>query len=143
MGGLMRRVFVPYAAGFLTGGAASILDAGLEKYPVVKGISKVGLAFAIAFAGRRYPTASTAAIAALAASQGYPLGIKLTGGMFATSPAGAVKGLGEMSQHYPELGALLAGGVGALLSGMGGPPNVPDVVTNYQTALANMAGDDD
>lgn len=143
MGGLLQRVFVPYAAGFVTGGLASVVDAGLANYPVIKGVSKIGLAFAVAFMGRRYPTASTAAIAALAASQGYPLGTKLAGGMIAHNPAQAVKGLGEMAQSYPEMGALLSGGVGALLSGMGAPSNLPSVVSNYQTALDNMAGDDD
>ena len=59
--------------------------------------------------------------------------------MVAANPAQAVKGLGEMSVHYPELGALLNGGVGALLNG---PPDVDDAVVNYATALNNMADDD-
>lgn len=143
MGGLLRRVFVPYATGFVTSIGAAVLDAGLARWPVVRQVSKIGLAFAIAFAGRRYPMATTAAIASLAGAAGYPLGTRLSGGLVARTPAEAVKGLGEMQDSYPEVGALLSGGVGALLAGMGMPPDEGRVVENYQTALANMAGDED
>lgn len=140
MGGLFKRAFVPYAVGFITSGAMGVLDAGLASYPMVKQIGKVGLALGVAaFMGRKYPTASIAAIAAIASSSGYALGTKLAGGMVASNPAQAVKGLGDMAVHYPELGALLNGGVGALLNG---PPDVDDAVVNYATALNNMADDD-
>lgn len=142
-GSLLKRVLIPYAAGFLASGAVGILDVGLAKYPVVKQVVKIGAAFAIAMFGRRYPTASIAAIASLAGSQGYGLGIKLGGGFIAETPAKAIVGLGEMSRTYPEMGALLSGGVGALLSGMGDPSNPDTVVTNYATALNNMAETDD
>jgi hypothetical protein len=142
-GSLLKRVLVPYAAGFIASGAIAILDTGLVKYPVVKQVVKIGAAFAIAIFGRRYPTASIAAIASLAGSQGYTLGTKVAGGFIAQSPAKAVEGLGEMARTYPEMGALLAGGVGALLNGMGDPSNPDTVVTNYATALNNMAESDD
>jgi hypothetical protein len=142
-GSLIQRVLVPYAAGFLASGAIAILDTGLASYPVVKQVVKVGAAFAIAMFGRRYPTASIAAIASLAGSQGYTVGTKLAGGFIAQSPAAAVKGLADMSRTYPEMGALLSGGVGALLNGMGDPSNPDSVVTNYATALNNMAESDD
>lgn len=141
MGGLFKRAFVPYAVGFITSGAMAVVDTGLSSYPMVKNIAKVGLALGVAaFVGRRYPVAATAAISAIASSQGYALGTRLAGGMIAQSPAAAVKGLGEMAVNYPELGALLNGGVGALLNG---PPDVDDAVVNYATALNNMASDDD
>lgn len=142
-GSLLKRVLVPYAAGFLASGVVAVLDTALAKWPVAKQLVKVGAAFAIAIGGRRYPRASTAAIAALAATSGYGLGTKLAGGFIAQSPAQAVKGLGDMSRTYPEMGALLTGGVGALLNGMGDPSNPDTVVANYASALDNMASDDD
>ncbi len=140
MGGLARRVFVPYAAGFITSVATAVLDASLSNYPMVRQLSKVGGAVAIAIFGRRHPIASAAAIGALAGSQGTVLGTRLAGGMHATTPAEAVKGLAEMQQTYPELGALLTGGVGALLNG---PEDVDQAAVNYATALNNMADQDD
>ena len=122
---------------------ASVADNALSNYPKVRTLAKIAGSVLIAITGRKYPVASAAAIGALAASSGYPLGVKLAGGMVARNPTEAVKGLGEMSESYPEMGALLSGGVGALLSGMGAPPNVPSVVTDYTTALNNMAGEDD
>lgn len=140
MGGLLKRTFIPYAVGFITSGLTAVVDTGLASYPMAKNLVKVLGAVAVAATvGRRHPVAATAAISAIAASQGYTLGTKLAGGMFAQSPAQAVQGLGEMARSYPELGALLNGGVGALLNG---PPDVDDAVVNYSTALANMADDD-
>jgi hypothetical protein len=119
---------------------AAVLDSALASYPMVRQVAKVGGAVAIAVFGRRHPIASAAAIGALAGSQGYTLGTKLAGGMIAHTPAEAVKGLGEMTQTYPELGALLSGGVGALLSG---PDDIDQVARNYGTALSNMSDNDD
>lgn len=140
-GGLLRRAFVPYAAGVVTSAASAMLDTGLAKYPVVRQLVKVGGVVGIAaFLSRKYPQASAAAIGALGASQGYPLVTKLAGGIVGRTPAEAVKGLAEMSESYPEMGALLQGGVGALLNG---PSDVPEATMNYETALMNMADDDD
>ena len=140
-GGILKRAFVPYAAGIITSAATAMLDTGLAKMPVVRQLVKVGGVVAIAaFLGRKHPQASAAAIGALGASQGYPLVTKLAGGLVARTPAEAVKGLGEMTATYPEMGALLQGGLGALLQG---PTDVPDVAANYETALMNMADDDD
>lgn len=146
MGGAGTFPFIlkSYAAGFVTSLATAVIDTALANYPAVKQIAKVGGAVLIAFVGRRrFPMAATAAIASLAGSQGYALGTKLAGGFIAQSPAQATKGLGEMAQVYPEMGALLTGGIGALLTGMSGVPNQADVVGNYETALSNMADDDD
>jgi len=143
-GGILPFALKAYAAGFVTSLATAVVDTALANYPMVKQIAKVGGAIAIAFVGRRrFPMAATAAIASLAGSQGYNLGTKLAGGFIAQSPAQATKGLGEMAQVYPEMGALLTGGIGALLTGMGGVDNQSDVLGNYQTALSNMAEDDD
>jgi len=139
MGGTLKRAFIPYATGFITSAAIAVLDTGLSNYPVVKNIVKVGAALSIAAFGRRYPVASTAAIAAIAACQGYPLGTRLAGGMVAQNPAQAVKGLAGMAAVYPEMGALLNGGMGALLNG---PENLDQTVIDYQQAVANMADDD-
>lgn len=133
--------FVPYATGIATSAVSAMMDSGLAKWPVIAQLAKVGGAVAVAaFFGRRHPLAASAAIGALGASQGYPLVTKLAGGMFAHTPAQAVKGLGEMSDTYPEMGALLQGGLGALLEG---PSDVPVATADYQTALNNMADDDD
>lgn len=137
---LLKRTLIPFAAGFATSMAAAVLDAGMASYPKLRNVVKVAGAVAIAFFGRRHPVASAAAIGALAGSSGYALGTRLAGGMIARTPEEAVKGLGEMNETYPEMGALLSGGVGALLTGA---PDVPNVVGNYQVALDNMADDDD
>jgi hypothetical protein len=138
----VKAVFVPFAAGFITSMASAALDSGLASYPMAKRLAKVGGCIAIAMFGKRHPRASAAAIGALAASEGYALGTKLVGGMIAHSPAQAVQGLGDMTQTYPEMGALLNGGVGALLEGV---PNVGVSASDYEAALNNMAdyGDDD
>ena len=99
-------------------------------------LERSGLIDGIAIAAQ----ASAAAIGALGASQGYPLVTKLAGGIVGRTPAEAVKGLAEMSESYPEIGALLQGGVSALLNG---PSDVPEATMNYETALMNMADDDD
>lgn len=148
--GLMQAVksaFMPFLVGALTGGAAAILEANLAKYPTVRNLAKVaGVVGVAVFLGRKNPRMAAAAIGALAASTGYALAIKYGGGMIARTPEEAVKGLGEMADTYPEMGALLNGGLGALLNGedgMGGIPNVGAGVQNYEQALMNMAGDDD
>lgn len=141
MGGLLKRAFVPYAVGFITSGAMGVLDAGLANYPMAKNVGKVLLAIGVAATvGNKHPVAATAAISAIAASQGYAFGTRMAGGMVASNPAQAVQGLGAMSATYPEMGALLNGGVGALLNG---PPDIDDAVVNYATALNNMASEDD
>jgi hypothetical protein len=143
-GGLLKRVLVPYAAGFIASGAVAVLDTALANYPMVRNVAKVGGAFLIAIFGKRYPTASTAAIAALAATQGYNAGTKLAGGFIAHTPAQATQGLADMARGgYPEMGALLNGGIGALLNGMGDPSNPDTVVANYASAMRNMAESDD
>ncbi len=142
--GLLKKVFTPFAVGFVTSMAAAAIDTTLSNYPRGAQLAKVAGAFAIAFAGRRHPMAANAAISALAASIGYPLGVKAVGGFVAKTPGEAVKGLGDMSRTYPQMGALLSGGMGALLSGMGdAPSNLSTVSSNYQQALNNMADDDD
>lgn len=143
-GGLMSSIksaFTPLLAGALTGIATAALDAALAKYPTGKKLAKVGGAIAIAMFGRRYPRAACAAIGALAATEGYNIGSKLVGGMGAAqTPKQAVEGLATMAGTYPEIGALLDDGVGALLEGV---PNEGQGVVNYGQALSNMAGDDD
>ena len=139
--GIAKRFFVPYATGFVASMAAAVMDSALSQYPKVKHVAKVGGAVLLAaVAGKKYPIATASAIATLAASSGYALGTKLAGGMLAFTPGEAVKGVAEMSEKSPELGALLEGGLGALLEG---PPDLDSTVSNYETALNNMADDDD
>lgn len=141
MGGLLKQAFIPYAVGFVTSGAMGVLDAGLAAYPTALNLGKVLLAVGLAATvGKRHPVAATAAISAIAASQGYAFGTRMAGGLVAHTPAQAVQGLGAMSATYPEMGALLNGGVGALLNG---PPDIDEAVVNYATALNNMASEDD
>lgn len=143
-GGLMTSIkaaFTPLIAGTLTGMACAALDTALSKYPTGKKLAKVGGAVVIAMFGRRYPRAACAAIGALAATEGYNLGSKLVGGMPAIQkPEQVPKALSTMGDSYPEIGALLEGGVGALLEGV---PNEVSNVANYAASLSNMAGDDD
>lgn len=137
----LKPVFVAYATGFVTSGVVAVFDTMLADKPVLRNFVKVGASFAIGFFGRRHPVAATAAIASIAATQGYSQGTKLAGGFIARNPAEAKKGLGEMADTYPELGALLAdGGVAALLNG---PESLDTAVNQYREAVSNMAGDDD
>jgi hypothetical protein len=136
-GGLIKNVFTTFAAGFVTSGLAAVFDTQLAKFPLGKRAAKLGVMFAIAHFGRRHPRASAAAIGALAASEGYAMGVRLSGGIVATTPQEAVDGLAEMSDTHPEMGALLQGGVGALLEGV---PNVGESVSDYEMALSNTAG---
>ncbi len=137
----IKAAFTPLIAGALTGAACAAMDAALAKYPTGKKLAKVGTAVAIAMFGRRYPRAACAAIGALAATEGYNIGSRLVGGMGAVQkPEQVPKALSTMGDTYPEIGALLEGGIGALLEGV---PNETTSVANYATSLANMAGDDD
>lgn len=138
----MKAAFVPFASGFITSMAAAALDSGMASHPMAKRLVKVGGCIAIAMFGRKHPRASAAAIGALAASEGYALGTTLVGGMIAHNPAQVVAGAAKMQDVYPEMGALLQGGVGALLEGV---PNVGVAASDYAEALSNMAdyGDDD
>lgn len=150
-GSLISTVLKPYAVGFIASmGVAAIDTFVAKKFPAaasgaINQLVKVGTAFVVAFALRRKPEIARSAITAIAATGGYNLGSKLVGGMAAVqTPAQALKGIGEMAESYPDMGALLQGGVGALLQGLGdiGPPNTQDVVANYGAALNGM-GDDD
>ncbi len=140
MGRGITGIFVPFAAGFIASMAAAGIDKMLATSPKMASLAKVGAAFLIGFAGRRYPRASVAAIGALAGSIGYPLGVRLAGGMVAATPQQAVQGLGSMARTYPQMGALLSGGMGALLSDA--PSNLPAVASDYMTALRNRVDDD-
>lgn len=137
-GSILKRTFTAFAAGFVTSGLAAVLDTQLSSYPMGKRIAKLAACFGIAHFGRKHPSASAAAIGALAASEGYSMGMRLGGGMgAAATPKEAVKGMSEMAETYPEMGALLNGGVGALLNGV---PNVDESVVDYESALSNRAG---
>lgn len=143
----VKSAFMPYLVGVVTAGAAAFLDTQFASRPTVRQLVKVASVVGIAvFLGRKNPRAAAAAIGAIGATQGYELVTRMTGGLVARTPQEAVKGLGEMADTYPEMGALLNGGLGALLNGedgMGGIPNVGAGVQNYEQALMNMAGDDD
>ncbi len=141
--GAVKKAFTPFAVGFIASVGVAAIDSGLAKYPAARRVVKGVTAVVIALAGRKYPVASVSAIAALGASEGYAIGTQLVGGMIAHSPEQAVKGLGDMTQTYPEIGALLQGGVGALLQGMGGPPDVAMSAVNYETALQGLGDDTD
>lgn len=139
---MLRMVMGPIIAGF----AASFVGAAIDKFVTntkLAALAKVGAIFAVAFGGRRHPRASVAAIGSLAGSLGYPLAVKMLGGMTASTPAQAVSGLAGMTRTYPQMGALLNGGMGALLSGVGdAPTNLPTVARDYMAALRNTVDDD-
>lgn len=145
MGGI-KSAFAPFVAGFLTSGVTAVLDKALaNKSPMVRNLSKVGLLLVVsATLGRsaKYQRAATAATGAIAASIGYPLFVKMAGGISALNGAEAVEQLGNMAADEPGIGALLEGGVGALLEG---PSDVAESAMDYEGALYNMAGgaDDD
>jgi len=141
----VKHTFKLLVAGFAAGGAAAFLDKLLSgKSPMLANLAKVGVAVVVAaVGGRKYPAAAAAAVGALSGSVGYAMVTRMGGGIVAHTPAGAVKGLAEMSDDYPEMGALLQGGLGALLEG-DDFDGLPSTVDNYETALQNMAdGDDD
>lgn len=141
----VKHTFKLLIAGFAAGGLAAFIDKMLSgKSQIAANLAKVGAAVIVAVVGKRYPSASAAAVGALSGSVGYAMVTRMGGGIVAHSPAGAVKGLAEMSDDYPEMGALLQGGLGALLEGDDDFGDLPGTVDNYETALQNMAdGDDD
>lgn len=115
---LLKSTFTSFAAGFAAAGVAAVIDKQFSGKPMIARIGKVVAAFAIAKFGARHPRASSAAIGALGASEGYSLVTRMLGGAAAAhTPDQAVKGLADMSESYPEMGALLNGGMGALLEG--------------------------
>lgn len=138
----LKASFVPFATGIVAGGLSAVLDNKLASKPAVKNIVKAVVIVGVAaFVGRKHPRVASAAIGALSANFGYSLATKALGGMAAAhTPQQAVQGLGEMADEYPEMGALLNGGLGALLNGI---PDVADVSANYEMALNNMADDDE
>jgi hypothetical protein len=150
MKGLFMRFLIPYAAGFGTSFLAAGLDSKLAKYPMVNTLVKVGGALVLAGAfGRKYPIIASSAIASLAASSGYTFGTKAFGGMVAHDVKQVITGAQLMAEKDPAVGALLRGGVGALLRGyngtgalLSGPPDLTDVTANYESALRNMPDDD-
>lgn len=136
----VKGAFVPYAVGFITSLGASVIDTALSTSPVVSQLIKIGGVVAIAAVfGNKNPRAAAAAIGALAAAQGYPLGVKLGGGIVATDTQKALVGLGNMARYHPEMGLLLQGGLGALLNG---PSDVDAMSRNYSNALNSMSDDD-
>ena len=143
-GSLLKAAFIPYATGVVVAGVSALLDTGLSRWPVVRQLAKVVGVLAVAkFVGARHPLIAAASIGAIGASQGYPLITRLAGGMVARTPAEAVEGLAEMAESDASMGALLQGGMGALLNGLEGPTDVGTVVGDYEEALSNMADDDD
>lgn len=152
MGGIIATL-KDFGISFLVGIAAQKFDelcaknATLQKIPTQ--FSKAVAAVAVGFLGRRFGgrgrDIAGKAIVALGALQGYSWATARAGGApAAQTPGQAIEGLGTMAQTYPEMGALLQGGVGALLQGMGdyGPMNPQDIVTNYSSALQGM-GDEE
>lgn len=142
-----------FGISFVVGMAVQKLDEFLAKNDTFKKIpsqwSKAVAAVALGILGRRLGgrarDISGKAIVALGALQGYSFFTAASGGApAAQSPGQAIEGLGNMAQTYPEMGALLQGGVGALLQGMGdyGPMREGDIVANYGQALQGM-GDDE
>lgn len=137
--GAVKKAFTPFAVGFVTSVGAAAIDKVLADRPWVRRVVKGAGAVLIAVMGRRYPVASTAAIAALGASEGYSVGANLVGSLIVHSPAQAVEAAGKADMS-PEMGALLNGGVGALLNGL---PNLETNVVNYETALQGLGDDDE
>lgn len=131
---LVKSTFTSFAAGFVAGGLSAVVDKQFATKPNIARIAKVLAAFGIAKFGARHPRAAAAAIGALASSEGYNMATKFLGGAKAAhTPDQAVQGLADMSEAYPEMGALLNGGMGALLAGdegMDGP------LEDYQGALS-------
>ena len=134
---LLKAAFTSFAAGFAASGVAAVIDKQFSKKPMIARIGKVVAAFAIAKFGARHPRASSAAIGALGGSEGYQIVTRMLGGAKAAhTPDQAIKGLADMSESYPEMGALLNGGMGALLEGTG------EDISNYQDSLQGSFEED-
>lgn len=140
---LVKSTFTSFAAGFVAGGLAAVLDKQFSTKPTIARIAKVVAAFGIAKFGSKHPRAASAAIGALAASEGYSMATRVLGGAPAAhTPDQAVKGLADMSESYPEMGALLNGGMGALLSGDEGMEGLSNATADYANALQGSDYDD-
>lgn len=143
-GGLVKTALVAIGAGFAASAASAVIDKYAGGRPMIARVGKLITALAIAKFGGRYPQAASAAIGGLAASEGYNIMTRALGGLAsAQTPADAIKSVAASAAGgNPAMGALLDGGLGALLNGV---PDVEESAYDYNEALSNMAGgyDDD
>lgn len=127
MGGIVStfKRQVPTMVGGFTGGAvAGIVDAKLlaGRSTIVSMLGRVGLAVGGALALRKRPALASGFVGGVIGSLGYSAGVKLLGGLVATSKGKALQGLADMADEDPELAAVL-GDLGALTEG--------DIESNY------------
>lgn len=140
-GGLLKSSLVSLGAGFVAAGASAVIDKYANGRPMIARVAKLVAALAIAKFGSRYPRAASAAIGGLAASEGYNMATRALGGLqSAQSEGDKVKAVADAASASPAMSALLDGGMGALLDGV---PDVANSAYDYNTALANIAGDSD
>lgn len=137
----------PSSSGFMRAAAASLLPMGLgglggalsgfadAKFmadkPLISALSKVALGAGGAALLRRRSALAFGWAGGVMGSFGYSMGVKAAGGLVATTPQAALKGIADMAQADPEMAALLEG-LGELTddSGVGALADAGDDYTN-------------
>lgn len=140
--GLIRSAMsslLPMGLGGLGGAISGFADAKLmADKPIISAVSKVALGAVGAAFLRRRPALAFGFAGGVMGSFGYSMGVKAAGGLVATSPQAALKGIADMANDDPEMAALLEG-LGELTpdNGVGDVEGAED----YASALADS--DDD
>ena len=101
---------LPMGLGGIGGAISGFADAKfMADKPLVSAISKVVLGAGGAALLRRRPALAFGFAGGVMGSFGYSMGVKAAGGLVATSPQAALKGIADMANDDPEMAALLEG----------------------------------
>lgn len=116
--GTMARGFVksamssllPMGLGGIGGALSGFADAKfMADKPLISAISKVVLGAGGAALLRKRPALAFGFAGGVMGSFGYSMGVKAAGGLVATSPQAALKGIADMANDDPAMAALLEG----------------------------------
>ncbi len=146
MGGIVRvakGTVMPMGFGLAAGGVAGFADTKfLSGKPIASVLTKLGLAVAgAALLGRRHPTWAMGWAGGMMGSTGYSFGVKMAGGLVATSPQSALKGIADMAAEDPDMAAQIAGlaGLGDVVEDANG---LGDAAEDYNDQLGDVVTDD-
>lgn len=111
--GLVRSAMaslLPMGLGGIGGAISGFADAKLmADKPILSAASKVALGAVGAALLRKRPALAFGFAGGVMGSFGYSMGVKAAGGLVATSPTAALKGIADMANDDPEMAALLEG----------------------------------
>ncbi len=140
-GGLVKTAMaslLPMGLGGIGGAISGFADAKfMADKPLISALSKVVLGVGGAALLRKRPALAFGFAGGVMGSFGYSVGVKAAGGLVATSPQSALKGIADMANDDPEMAALLEG-LGELTPDAG----VGDSGDDYANALADSEESD-